>query len=675
MLSNMKTLERKDVEGKTQDQEDFQPTDVLKQVVISTLAVAPDGESLIYVRRTVENGKYARRLWRTTFKGGEPEQLTSAVASDTRPRFSPDGRSLLFISDRTAKPQAWVMPLTGGEPRQLTDLPGGVGAADWSPDGRRLLLLAAAGEKRFVVGNADDPTARRIRDYTWRADGVGIRDEFTSVWIVDEAGGKPRRLTAPTYNVEGAAWSPDGKHIAFIADLSETAGLEERGALWTIPAEHGDPDKVASLDGCVFNLAWSPSQQIAFVGTSRPDLAGWADIELHLADGKKVRRLAADRHLNISITSYGDFQDAENIAPPPVMWEDEKHVLGLVSHHGCSIPYRFGIDGTVEALGEPEAICSAVATGGGRTAVVASTGEPSDVYEVEKGRLRRLTNDGSRWFGPFNRPIERVSIQHPDGHTIDTWLMKANGNRAKAPMIIDVHGGPNASFGPTPWLEMNALADAGFHVVWSNPRGSVSYGEQYARDLEGVWGDPDGSDLMRIIDWAVDEQGIANRKQIGIMGLSYGGFMTNYMLAKHPGMFAAAVSENPVTDLLGEWATSDFGRFIGRRAIETQNPWDDLEAFLSRSPFVRMHLNHTPLLLLQAENDLRCPPGNSEMVFHILRTLGREVEMIRYPDESHVMFAIGRPDRRVDRIERIVGWFQKHLGAAAQEWAEHDPLL
>jgi acylaminoacyl-peptidase len=664
----MKTLGRKDAQGKTKDHEGFQSTDVLKQVVISTLAVAPDGESLIYVRRTVENGKYARRLWRTTFKGGgAPEQLTSGVASDTRPRFSPDSRSLLFISDRTGKQQAWVMPLTGGEPRQLTDLPGGVGAADWSPDGRSVLLLAAAGEKRFIVGNADDPTARRIRDYTWRADGVGIRDEFTSIWIADEQGGKPRRVAAPTYNVEGAAWSPDGKHIAFIADLSETAGLEERGALWTVPAEQGDPEKVASLDGCVFNLAWSPSQQIAFVGTSRPDLAGWGDIELHVAYGQNVRQLAADRHLNISITSYGDFQDAENFGPSPVLWEDEKHVLGLVSYHGCSHPYRFGLDGTVVALAEPDAICSAIATGGGRTAVVASTDEPSDVYVVENGALRRLTTDGSRWFGPFNRPIEHVSIKHAEGHSIDTWLLTARGNRTTAPLIIDVHGGPNASFGPTPWLEMSALANAGFHVVWSNPRGSVSYGEQYARELEGVWGDPDGSDLMRIIDWAVDEQAIANRKQIGIMGLSYGGFMTNYMLAKHPGMFAAAVSENPVTDLLGEWATSDFGRFIGRRAIETQNPWDDLEAFLSRSPFVRMHLNHTPLLLLQAENDMRCPPGNSEMVFHILRTLGREVEMIRYPDESHVMLAIGRPDRRVDRMQRIVGWFEKHLGAADQD--------
>jgi len=170
---------------------------------------------------------------------------------------------------------------------------------------------------------------------------------------------------------------------------------------------------------------------------------------------------------------------------------------------------------------------------------------------------------------------------------------------------------------------------------------------------------------MRVIDWAVDEKHIADRSRLGIMGLSYGGFMTNWMLANHPGMFAAAVSENPVTDLLSEWAESDFGRYIGRRAIQVQNPWDDIDKFVKRSPFYNMHRNTTPLLLLHAESDMRCPPGNSEMVFHILRTVGTEVEMVRYPDETHVMLAIGRPDRRVDRIERMVAWFTKHLGPAA----------
>jgi acylaminoacyl-peptidase len=656
----MQTIQKTD-SPRAAEQRKFEPKDVLNQVLISTLAVAPDASSIVYVQRTVEDGKYARRLWRTTFEGGRPEQLTSAKASDTRPRFSPGGGELLFISDRTGKPQAWVMSLSGGEPRQVTDMPNGVGAADWSPDGKQLLLLAGSGEKRFLVGKEDDPTARRIRDYTWRLDGAGIRDEYTSVWITDLAGGKPQRLTEPSYNVEAAVWSPDGKHVAFVADMGENAGLEEIGSVWTLPVEgKSEPKQIASPKSGIFNLAWAPSKHIAFLCVDRPGSPGWADVELHVSDGDKTRRLAAERHLNIQVTTYGDFQDVENFGAPPVIWEDEDHVLALVSHRGHSHPFRFGVDGTVEALAEPEAVCNALATGGGRIAVVASTEEPSGVYAVEGGKLRKLTDAGTSWFGPFQRTVERLSIKHPDGHDIDGWMMTANNSRTKAPLVIDVHGGPNASFGPTPWLEMNALADAGFHVIWSNPRGSTSYGEDYARSLEGRWGDPDGSDLLTIIDWAVKE-GVADRKQVGIMGLSYGGFMTTWMLANHPGVFKAAVSENPVTDLLGEWATSDFGRFIGRRAIEVQNPWENLDAFLSRSPYARMHQNHAPLLLLQAENDMRCPPGNSEMVFNILRTLGREVEMIRYPAESHVMLAIGRPDRRVDRLERIVGWFKTHL--------------
>src|SRR5260370_13214925 len=143
-------------------QRSYLAKDLLNQVVIQGLAVSPDGASVVYVRRTVEDNKYARRLWRVAFKGGRPEQLTSAKSNDTRPRFSPDGRTLLFISDRSGKPQVWLMPLHGGEPRHLTDLPNRAGAAEWAPDGQRVLLLAGSGEKRFLVGKADDPSATRI---------------------------------------------------------------------------------------------------------------------------------------------------------------------------------------------------------------------------------------------------------------------------------------------------------------------------------------------------------------------------------------------------------------------------------------------------------------------------------------------------------------------------------
>lgn len=654
----MKTIERE--EAKAETRTPFKPEDVLKQVVISAVAVAPDASSVVYLRRTVEDGRYARRLWRTDFEGRTHDQLTSARANDGRPRFSPDGKLLVFISDRSGKPQIWTLNLTGGEPRQLTDMPSGVAAADWSPDGQKLLLIAPSGEQRFIKGSPEDPTARAIRDYTWRFDGVGVRDQYSSVWVMDaHAGTTPQRLTSPDYSADAAAWSPDGRQIAFLADRSETRGLEELPAAWVINAEGGEPKQVGGMNGGIVALAWAPSKHIAYLGIGHEGSPGWADVELHV-DGK---RLAPDQHLNIQVTSYGDYQDGEQFGPPPLAWQDEDSVIALVSHRGYSHPYRFGVKGEVEPLARPDATCSSIATGGGKTVVVAATSDhPNDVFAVEDGELRRLTTDGSSWYGPFSRKVEHFQVEHPDGHAIDTWWIPANGDRnLKAPFVIDVHGGPNSSFGPTPWLEMNALADAGIHVVYSNPRGSVSYGEKYAKDLEGVWGDPDGSDLLRIIDWAVEEQKITDRKSIGIMGLSYGGFMTNWMLANHPGVFAAAVSENPVTDLLGEWATSDFGRYIGRRAIETQNPWENIEKFLAGSPFFKMHLNHAPLLLLHAENDMRCPPGNSEMVFHILRTLGREVEMVRYPGESHIMLGIGRPDRRVDRIERMVDWFTRHL--------------
>jgi dipeptidyl aminopeptidase/acylaminoacyl peptidase len=643
----------------------FRPADLLKQVMIQGLAVAPDGSAIVYSRRTIENGKYRRRLWLTTFRAARPEPLTTADANDSRPRFSPDGRALLFLSDRSGRPQPWVLPLGGGEARQVVDLPGAVSVAEWSPDGKRLLLIGSSGEKRFLVGKEDDPVARRIRDYTWRFDGAGYRDEFNSVWVVGAAGGAPRRLTAPSYDVSDARWSPDGSSIAFLADLSETAGLEEAQALWSLPSKlttGAQPSLLASLEGAIFGLAWAPEQRIAFAGIDHPHAPGWASVGLYLVEGSGARRVPANNAVSLGNTTYGDLIDPETSWIPSLAWSDEEHLLGLVTQKGSVYPYRFGLDGSAERLASGDMNCTSIAGGAGKVAVVASIDGPADVWAVEDGRLRRLTSDGSRWYGPFRRTVEHFEIQRPDNGTLDVWLLRGRGAKQPGPLVLDVHGGPNAAFGPVPWLEMVALADAGFHVAWSNPRGSTSYGEDHARAIDGRWGTADADDVLRVVEWAVDLS-VADRGQIGVVGLSYGGFMTNWLLGHHPGVFAAAVSENPVTDMLGEYGSSDFGVGIGREAVGYEKPWENLNAFLERSPFTSIHRSHAPLLLLQSEQDLRCPPGQTEIVFAILRSLGREVEMVRYPGESHILFMIGRPDRRVDRMERIVGWFEKHLGA------------
>ncbi|CAN5704889.1 S9 family peptidase [soil metagenome] len=637
----------------------FRASDLLEQVMIQELALSPDGASVVYARRTIEDGKYRKRLWRVPYDGGGPEQLTYAQSSDGAPRFSPDGSMLLFLSDRSGRSQAWVLSVAGGEPRQVTDVPGDVTAAEWSPDGKRIAFLAPSGKQRYVVGKPDDPVARRIGDLTWRLDGVGMRDQFTSLWVTRASGGKPRRIVEPTFEVSRPFWSADGKEVGFLADARDGAAIMEEPQVWAVARSGGARRRVAALEGAVTVAAWSPGGTLALIGLDRPKSPEWANQGLYLVDDGKVRQLAAADDLTAWVSSYGDLVDPDSFVS--LCWSDDDHVIALVSEAGAAFPCRFSRAGELDRLVEGEVICTSVAAAGERVVVVANTeARPAEVYALEQGELRRLTRKGGRWFERWHRAPERHAIAHSEGHTIDAWLLPARGKRSNRPLVVQVHGGPHASHGHVPWLEMYALADAGFHVLYANPRGSVSYGEEFARALHGCWGDPDGSDIMALIDWALG-QGLTSAGRIGVLGLSYGGYMVNWLLGHYPGRFTAGISENPVTDMVGEFGTSDVGVMTDETAVGAGRLPEDIEEFLRRSPYLRIHESGAPLLLLQCEDDLRCPAGQSELVFTILRARSAEVEMVRYPGEAHYLVGVGRPDRRVDRIERIVDWFERHL--------------
>jgi dipeptidyl aminopeptidase/acylaminoacyl peptidase len=644
----------------SRNQRPFRPSDVLKQALIQGLTLSSDGRTIVYSRRTVERGEYRSRLWRVGYDGGRPEQLTFGE-SDSRPRISSDGSTLLFLAKRGERVQPWVLPLAGGEPRQLAKLEGDVTAAEWSPDGRDVLLLALSGEQRFVVGDPENPVARRIDALNWRLDGVGLRDQFTSLWVVPTRGAKPRRLTEPEYELWHAFWSPDGERIGFLADLRPESALLEFPQAWWVPSTGGKPRRLARLEGAIWGAAWSPAGTLAFLGADVPQAPGWANLNLYVLERGRPRQLGRDLDRPIANRTFGDLVDLSAGFPPPVLWLDDENIVTAVADRGTGLPYRFGLDGRVEPLADGDVVCSTLAVGGGRLVAVATErGRAGEVYAVENGRLRALTRNGSSWLAPFRRDPERFRIPHPDGHELDAWLVPARGTRRRKPLVLQIHGGPYAAHGPTPWLEMCALADAGISVLYPNPRGSVGYGEDFARAIDGNWGERDSSDLLRVVDWAV-EKGLADANRIGVLGLSYGGYMVNWLLGHYPGRFAAGVSENPVTDLFGFYGSSDAGLWIGPRAAAVERPAEDLTRLLDRSPAVELHRNEAPLLLLQAEGDLRCPPEQSELAFAILRALGRTVELVRYPEDSHLLFAVGRPDRRVDRLEQIVDWFQRYL--------------
>ena len=643
----------------------FHPEDVRKQAQIQDVALSPDGEMVVYSRRVIAGKRYVTNLWIVPWAGGTPRQLTHATAKDVKPVFSPDGQMLLFISDRGGRPQPWLLPLDGGEARLAADVPGETKAAWWSPDGQYLLLLAGSGVDRLTVGDPEDPTARVITDFAWRLDSVGFLNQMTSAWIASCDGAEPHRISDPDWDILDARWLPDGHHVAVVADAGPEAGMHLRSgreAAWRLAVTGDeDPSLLASLPGGVAAVRPVPKgSRIAVIGAEIPRQPNWADPHLFVVDDGRVQRLGPGLDRPVANVTTGDL--VVRGARISCEWLDAERVVAQVGDEGRTLPYRFECcTDDVTPLVSGEIVCNAIAVAAGRVVMVASDrGEATEIYAIEDGAVRRLTPNGSDWLAPYRRDPERIRLSHPDGHEHDAWVIEGREAPKPGPVVIQIHGGPHAAHGPTPWLEMLALAAAGIHVLYPNPRGSSGYGEAFARAAHGNWGEVGGSDVLHLVEWAVAQR-LADPERVGVMGLSHGGYLTAWLLGHHPGRFAAAVSENPVSNWVSWYGGSDLQGYTDDRFVGLGRLPEDIAAFLAASPFMQIHRNTAPLLLLQSEADLRCPPEQAETLFTILKQRGVTTEMVRYPDESHFVAGIGRPDRRVDRMRRIVEWFRTYL--------------
>lgn len=649
----------------TTDATRFQPETILQQAQIQDVALTPHGELLVYSRRIIRDERYVTNLWTVPWAGGEARQLTSANARDVEPTVSPDGRTVAFVSDRDGKPQVWLLPLDGGELRLASEQPTGAKMVWWSPDGSKLLVLGHSGIDRLTVGDPDDPTARVIDDFYWRLDSVGFLNQLTSAWVVDVASGVAERVSDPEWEVLDAKWMSDGSHIVVVADANDDAGMRrrsERAALWKVSFNgKGVPEKLAELPGGVVAAYPSPlDEHVAIIGHEIPRDPSWGDNHLFVLEHGAIRRIGADLDRPVESVTTGDLLvRGSRLA---VEWLDAGAIVAQVGDRGRTIPYHFDVaTGAATPLLSADIVCNAMALANGHLAILATSGgTPTEIYALENGNLRQLTTNGSDWLQPYAREVERYLIPHPDGHDVETWFLRARGAALPAPLIVQIHGGPHAAHGPVPWLEMLALADAGFHVAFPNPRGSSGYGEDFANAAHGNWGEIGGSDILRLIDWAVDE-GLADRSRIGVMGLSHGGYLSTWLLGSHPGVFKAAESENPVSNWVSWYGGSDLQGYTDERFVGIGRLPEDVNAFLAQSPFMQIHRNTAPLLLLQSEGDLRCPPEQSETLFTILKSRGVTTQMVRYPGEPHFLAGIGRPDRRVDRMRRIVEWFERYL--------------
>jgi dipeptidyl aminopeptidase/acylaminoacyl peptidase len=359
---------------------------------------------------------------------------------------------------------------------------------------------------------------------------------------------------------------------------------------------------------------------------------------------------------------------AEEVEAP--QWEGNDHLLFTVGRSGRVLPYRTSVAiGGLEPLVDESVrlIAGTVTARAGRRFVSAAwDGRASELYGLTDGRLRRLTTLGSRWEDRYRRfDLEELTVPGPGG-PIQVWLASPRGaGDGPLPTILHFHGGPNGAWGPGGTMDSLLLTAHGYRVAMPNIRGSTTLGRAWMDALAGHWGDVDEVDVLAVTDALVDRR-LADPARIGLMGYSYGGFLTQWMVGAID-RYAAAVAENGVGHAFAGWGESYFGVHY-HRMYGLADPLSDAGAqeLWRTSPLRQATRVHTPLLQLQAEEDRNCPPGANEQLFVALKVLGRETEYVLYPEEHHEMKNYGRPDRRIDRMERHLDWFDRHLRRAGR---------
>lgn len=655
---------------------------------VSAPAVHPDGSRAVVsvIRPDFDADTYVGQLWNVPLDAGHlPRRMTRGF-KDSAPAFSPDGLALAFlrVAGPSAKPQLFVVEAGGGEPRALTDRLLGVEGFSWSPDSLRIVFSSREpdagryGTWEDVGPAAEDP--RLVTNYQYRLNGVGYtRDKPAQLFVLDvpEFGEEPvvvphgraqrdrqpapdvppaRQITSSMTDNESAAFSADGSLVYFVTELPGSDDTLERG-MYCIPADGGEPRRVEP-EG-------APRQTVQSVRQSRD--GKWLFF-IAKAVGESGTDFVARNAVLYCMPAAGgkpvELTDPEimDVACPGDRLELRGPAGALVLNHA---------QGTVELLelhasGEhallvhgDKVVTGAAWSGGSMLVAFSDPSTAGDLAVLEDGQLRLLTDFSGALRAESDVAFpEELTFPSADGYPVHGWLVRPAG-RGPHPVLLSVHGGPFAQYTVAFHDEAQVYAGAGYAVLMCNPRGSAGYGSGHGRAIKGAMGTLDMQDVLAFVEGALDKFPALDADRLGIMGGSYGGYLTALTIARHH-RFTAAVVERGFLDPVSFEGSADIGWYFGAEYLGRSR-----QALDAQSPMEHVGGVRTPTLVIHSEDDLRCPMEQGQRYFTALKRNGITTELLLFPGEDHELSRSGTPHHRRLRFEHILRWWSRFLPTAA----------
>lgn len=681
--------------------------DLFDFVWIANPELVPDGSRVAFTRVVVDEKRtgYETSIWSVATSGSESAIRLTSGKHDAQPRWSPDGESLVFIrggeKDSAGKPkppQIALLSLAGGEARVLTDLPKGVANPVWSPDSKRIAFsstttsedlekakkdltekLAKSAEGSVGAESEHQSDVHIISRAVYRDNDEGYLDpkRHEHIWVLDVPTGSdelatPIQLTSGDYDEGEVHWTNNGARLYFLTTRVDEPYYESGSTdIYSISSTGGTPEKLTTIAMNIGDLALSPDgRRVAFHGAvtqpvrsySQPDV--WV---MDLATNAQPHNLTADYDFDLGDSVFGDNAAPRGGNGRTLHWSPDGHFLfDLVDKQGRTPIVR--VDAQSGAVTEithgDQAVLDFSVTPDAR-ATVALISTPTvigDLYAVgADGTQARLTDLNRNLWAQLNLTApEEINYKSFDGRSIQGWIQKPQDfdPHKKYPLILDIHGGPHAAYG---WVfdhEFQWMAAKGYVVFYPNPRGSTGYGQEFGNIIQYHYPGDDYRDLMVGVDELI-KRGYIDPKKLAVTGGSGGGVLTDWTVTQTD-RFAAAVSQRDISNWASWWYTADFTLF--QATWFKAPPFEDPADYANRSAITFVKNIHTPMLFVLGESDYRTPQDSGgEQLFRALKYLKRPTAMVVFPRETHELSRSGEPWHRIERLENIVGWFDKYL--------------